>query len=105
MTMIDCHAHAFPTLTEMADELPPGVADVLRAAVSPMAQALADEVANRVPGGQRLKRDDVPIGFVPVIVDQDGIIQYHTNSDGLSPDRSCRIWVGLAFGVGLCMPV
>ena len=56
MTMIDCHAHAFPTLSEMADNLPPGVADVLRAAVSPMAQAFADEVANVVPGGQRLKR-------------------------------------------------
>ena len=54
--MIDCHAHAFPTLSEMAEQLPPGVSDVIRAALSPTAQAVAKEVTNLVPGAKRVKR-------------------------------------------------
>jgi len=56
MSMIDCHAHAFPTLTEMTKLLPPGVGEVLQAALSPTAQAVAGGIANLVPGARRVQR-------------------------------------------------
>ena len=56
MSMIDCHAHAFPTLSEMTKLLPPGVGEIMQAVLSPTAQALAGGIADLVPGARRVQR-------------------------------------------------